>query len=137
MIHYDYQNGFENAIKHTKLFDYLMALNYFYPIIKAVPSDNRELIEELKKHNLTRKRFLQVARITIKRLEEIIARIINKAKKDYKKQHNIVEYAPSAFEFPITEETSRNRREKRLAIIEKRLKLVRFLCLTKVMTEQP
>ena len=117
----DYDNGFENAIKETKLFQFLGAVKYFYGYIKELPLDNEELKDILTDLELDRKRFLQMAKITIIRIENSIARVIKKAKKDYSAKHNIVEYAPSAFEFPISEQTSRKRAERRLKAIKKHL----------------
>ena len=109
------------------MFDYLLALYYYYPILKTIPSSNNQLTTELNGHGLDRRKFLRITRVAIIRIEEIISRIMEKAKKDYKAKHNIVEYAPSAFEFPLLEETIRKYKEKRLVIIEKRLKLAKYL----------
>lgn len=123
----DYGNGFENAIKHTKLFDYLLALYYYYPILKTIPSSNNQLATELNGHGLDRRKFLRITRVAIIRIEEIISRIMEKAKKDYKAKHNLMEFAPSNFEFPLLEETIKKREEKRLSVIKQRLKLVKYL----------
>ena len=57
----------------------------------------------------------------------IATTIFVKSKKDYKAKHNLMEFAPSNFEFPLLEETIRKYKENRLSVIERRLKLAKYL----------
>ena len=113
----DFDSGFENAVKQTKIFKYLGYVKDIYQdILNRSPYDD-EVVFALNEHHLSREQFLVIARRTIKSLTWYMGRAVAKALKDYKDK-NIAYFhetipinPPAAIDNTISESIRRHRKE--------------------------
>lgn len=116
----DYLNKFGNAIKKTKIYNWLVTCRQFRYKIEHTSEDSPGLKVILSRYGINKAEILQLADETIEGLLRIIGRIIAKAMDDYRGQHNIIEYPDAT---PLTlEELERfipKNRNKREAILKK------------------
>lgn len=118
----DFDSGFENAIKQTKIFKYLGYVKDIYQdILNRSPYDD-EVLSALNEHNLTREQFLVIARRTLKNLTWYMGRAVAKALKDYKVKnitysHETIPINPPA---SIDNTIAESNRKFRKEIIERR-----------------
>ena len=118
----DFDSGFENAVKQTKIFKYLGHVKDIYQdILNRSPYD-AEVVFALNEHHLSREQFLVIARRTIKNLTWYMGRAVAKALKDYKDKniayfHKTIPINPPA---SIDNTLSESIRRRRKEIIERR-----------------
>lgn len=85
----DYFHNFNNAIKKTKLFKYLSSLDKDIKLLTNNKDAEYEIMETLKRFNMSYKNLMNTAQSTRDRLVRMCGRIKSKAIDDYEATHNI------------------------------------------------